>query len=69
VLLLLLLQAWAMLEYLDSVLGRLFKHLKDTGLDKSTYVMIMSDNGSFLMPDEPMKVWLHMKPRVAQEWA
>uniref|UniRef100_A0A383VJP5 Sulfatase N-terminal domain-containing protein n=1 Tax=Tetradesmus obliquus TaxID=3088 RepID=A0A383VJP5_TETOB len=49
------LDAWAMLEYLDSVLGRLFKHLKDTGLDKNTYVMIMSDNGSFLMPDEPKK--------------
>jgi arylsulfatase A-like enzyme len=34
-------QAWAMLEYLDPVLGRLFKRLQNTGLDKSTYVIRM----------------------------
>lgn len=44
--------AWAALEYLDDVLGSLFDHLKSTGLDKTTYVMVMSDNGGALMRDE-----------------
>lgn len=45
-----------MVEYLDDALGRLISYLKASGLDKTTYVMIMSDNGAFLMPDEPTKV-------------
>jgi arylsulfatase A-like enzyme len=50
-----LLQAWAALEYLDEVLGRLFDYLKTSGLDKSTYVMLLSDNGSALLPNEGSK--------------
>jgi arylsulfatase A-like enzyme len=34
------------------VLGSLFNYLKETGLDKTTYVMVMSDNGSALMREE-----------------
>jgi arylsulfatase A-like enzyme len=49
------LQAWAALEYLDEVLGRLFDYLAVSGLDKSTYVMLLSDNGSALLPNENSK--------------
>ncbi|KAF6255124.1 alkaline-phosphatase-like protein [Scenedesmus sp. NREL 46B-D3] len=45
-------QAWAALEYMDEVLGRLFDYLKTSGLDKSTYVMLMSDNGAAMLPNE-----------------
>jgi arylsulfatase A-like enzyme len=34
------------------VLGSLFDYLKATGLDKTTYVMVMSDNGSAMLRDE-----------------
>lgn len=51
-----LLQAWAALEYLDGALGILFDYLKSSGLYKSTYVFLMSDNGSAMMPGESKHV-------------
>lgn len=48
-------QAWAALEYLDKVLGRLFDYLAASGLEKTTYVMLLSDNGSALLPNEGSK--------------
>ncbi|WIA40657.1 hypothetical protein OEZ86_013993, partial [Tetradesmus obliquus] len=48
-------QAWAALEYLDKVVGRLFDYLAVSGLDKTTYVMLLSDNGSALLPNEGSK--------------
>ncbi|WIA17400.1 hypothetical protein OEZ85_014256 [Tetradesmus obliquus] len=44
--------AWAMLQYLDDVLGRLFSFLESSPLGRNTYVMIMSDNGPQLLVDE-----------------
>jgi arylsulfatase A-like enzyme len=41
-----------MLQYIDDVLGRLFSFLESSPLGKSTYVMIMSDNGPQLLMDE-----------------
>ncbi|KAF6264392.1 alkaline-phosphatase-like protein [Scenedesmus sp. NREL 46B-D3] len=52
--------AWAALEYLDDVLGDLFDHLKETGLDKTTYVMVMSDNGAALLRNERASVSMRM---------
>jgi arylsulfatase A-like enzyme len=47
-----LLQAWAMLEWLDGIYGRLFSYLENSPLGKNTYVMIMSDNGPQLLVGE-----------------
>ncbi|KAF6254409.1 alkaline-phosphatase-like protein [Scenedesmus sp. NREL 46B-D3] len=44
--------AWAMVQYLDDVLGRLFSFLESSPLGKNTYVMVMSDNGPQLLNDE-----------------
>uniref|UniRef100_A0A383VTG9 Sulfatase N-terminal domain-containing protein n=1 Tax=Tetradesmus obliquus TaxID=3088 RepID=A0A383VTG9_TETOB len=44
--------AWAMLQYLDDVLGRMFSFLESSPLGRNTYVMIMSDNGPQLLVDE-----------------
>ncbi|WIA17445.1 hypothetical protein OEZ85_014292 [Tetradesmus obliquus] len=41
--------AWAMLEWLDGIYGRLFSFLESSPLGKNTYVMIMSDNGPQLL--------------------
>lgn len=41
-----------MLEWLDSILGRLFDFLDNTGLVNNTYVMITSDNGPQLLKGE-----------------
>jgi arylsulfatase A-like enzyme len=46
------LQAWAMLEWLDGIYGRLFSYLESSPLGKNTYVMIMSDNGPQLLVGE-----------------
>jgi arylsulfatase A-like enzyme len=48
-------QAWAALEYLDHVIGRLLDYLATSGLDETTYVMLLSDNGSALLPNEGSK--------------
>jgi phosphoglycerol transferase MdoB-like AlkP superfamily enzyme len=53
---LVLLQAWAALEYLDGAVGKIFDYLRSSGLDKSTYVMLLSDNGSGLLPGENKRV-------------
>jgi arylsulfatase A-like enzyme len=55
----LLLQAWGMVEYLDSVLGRLLDFLEATGLSDSTYVTISSDNGPALFHTESRAVSEH----------
>jgi arylsulfatase A-like enzyme len=47
------------------VLGSLFDYLKSTGLDKTTYVMIMSDNGSAMLRDERPAVTVSL-PGVCQ---
>ncbi|WIA12915.1 hypothetical protein OEZ85_006532 [Tetradesmus obliquus] len=39
-------EVWAMLEYMDDVLGRLFEYLDGSAFKQDTYVMVMSDNGS-----------------------
>jgi arylsulfatase A-like enzyme len=39
-------QVWAMLEYMDDVLGRLFDYIQGSAFKEDTYVMVMSDNGS-----------------------
>jgi arylsulfatase A-like enzyme len=49
-------QAWAALEYLDGAVGKIFDYLRSSGLAKSTYVMLLSDNGSGLLPGENKKV-------------
>jgi arylsulfatase A len=36
----------AMVESIDANVGRLLQHLKETGLDKNTLVIFMSDNGA-----------------------
>uniref|UniRef100_A0A383WE69 Sulfatase N-terminal domain-containing protein n=1 Tax=Tetradesmus obliquus TaxID=3088 RepID=A0A383WE69_TETOB len=41
--------AWAMLEWLDGIYGRLFSFLESSPLGRNTYVMIMSDNGPQLL--------------------
>lgn len=56
------LQAWAALEYLDDQLGRLFAFLQASGLSKTTYVMVMSDNGAALLPDERKQAWVSAAP-------
>lgn len=38
-------QVWAMLMYLDDVLGRLFDAVASSGLKDSTYIMLTADNG------------------------
>ncbi|WIA28865.1 hypothetical protein OEZ86_011391 [Tetradesmus obliquus] len=45
-------EVWAMLEYMDDVLGRLFDFVANSPLAENTYVMIMSDNGAELFPTE-----------------
>jgi arylsulfatase A-like enzyme len=45
-----------MVEYLDSVLGRLFDFVEATGLAQSTYVTISSDNGAALFHTESRSV-------------
>jgi arylsulfatase A-like enzyme len=51
-------QAWGVVEYMDSVLGRLFSFLEATGLDRSTYVTLSSDNGEALFHTESRAVGL-----------
>ncbi|KAF8064531.1 Galns [Scenedesmus sp. PABB004] len=46
------LESWAQLEYLDELLGRLFTYLESSLLGRDTYVLLMSDNGPMLLPDE-----------------
>lgn len=41
-----------MVEYMDVVFGQFLSYLARTGLDKSTYVFVMSDNGGQLMEGE-----------------
>jgi arylsulfatase A-like enzyme len=41
-----------MLEYMDDVLGRLFDFMERSKLRENTYVMVMSDNGAELYPEE-----------------
>lgn len=43
---------YGFLEYLDSVLGRLFDHLTESGLANSTYVMMTGDNGAAMFEPE-----------------
>jgi hypothetical protein len=38
-------QVWAMLLYLDDVLGRLFESVAASGLADSTYILLTADNG------------------------
>ncbi|KAF6255529.1 alkaline-phosphatase-like protein [Scenedesmus sp. NREL 46B-D3] len=45
-------QVWAMLEYMDDVLGRLFDYMEASPLRDNTYIMIMGDNGSELFDGE-----------------
>ncbi|WIA16297.1 hypothetical protein OEZ85_012998 [Tetradesmus obliquus] len=45
-------EVWAMLEYMDDVLGRLFDFIEASPLRDNTYVMIMGDNGSELFDGE-----------------
>ncbi|KAF6259251.1 alkaline-phosphatase-like protein [Scenedesmus sp. NREL 46B-D3] len=45
-------EVWAMLEYMDDVLGRLFDYVAESPLAENTYIMIMSDNGAELFPTE-----------------
>ncbi|KAF8056142.1 hypothetical protein HT031_006493 [Scenedesmus sp. PABB004] len=40
-----ILDAWANVEFLDDLLGRLFDFLDTSGLASSTYVLLTSDNG------------------------
>jgi arylsulfatase A-like enzyme len=51
-----LLQAWAALEYLDGAIGKIFDFVRSSGLASSTYIMLLSDNGSALMSGESAKV-------------
>lgn len=46
-----------MLEYLDTVLGRLFNYLESSPHRQKTYIMISGDNG----PDMRMEEILHGK--------
>lgn len=46
------LQVWGMLEYMDDVLGRLFDFMERSKLRDNTYIMVMSDNGAELYPEE-----------------
>jgi arylsulfatase A-like enzyme len=41
-----------MLEYMDDVLGRLFDFMEHSKLRENTYVLVMSDNGAELYPEE-----------------
>lgn len=41
-------QVYAMLEYMDDVLGRLFNYLSKNDMYKDTYVLLMGDNGAHL---------------------
>jgi arylsulfatase A-like enzyme len=41
-----------MLEYMDDVLGRLFDYMDSSKLRDNTYVLVMSDNGAELFPEE-----------------
>jgi len=41
-----------MLEYMDDVLGRLFDFMEHSKLRENTYVLVMSDNGAELFPEE-----------------
>ncbi|KAF8072774.1 MAP1D [Scenedesmus sp. PABB004] len=45
-------EVWAMLEYMDDVLGRLFDFINASPLRDNTYVLLMSDNGAELFPTE-----------------
>lgn len=45
-------QVWGMLEYMDDVLGRLFDFMERSKLRENTYVLVMSDNGAELYPEE-----------------
>lgn len=47
-----LLQAWCMIHWLDDILGRLFDFLETSPLRDNTYVMFASDNGPQMLPDE-----------------
>lgn len=47
-----LVQAWAYLEYLDDAVGDLFNKLEASGMDKTTYIFLMGDNGSALLAGE-----------------
>ncbi|KAF6235444.1 alkaline-phosphatase-like protein [Scenedesmus sp. NREL 46B-D3] len=54
---------WAMLMYLDDVLGRLFDAVASSGLKDSTYIMLTADNGPGLpkafMNDELQRLQRH----------
>jgi arylsulfatase A-like enzyme len=41
-----------MLEYMDDVLGRLFDFMERSKLRDNTYILVMSDNGAELFPEE-----------------
>lgn len=45
-------QVWGMLEYMDDVLGRLFDFMEHSKLRDNTYILVMSDNGAELFPEE-----------------
>ncbi|KAI8466606.1 MAG: alkaline-phosphatase-like protein [Monoraphidium minutum] len=49
-------EVWAMLEYMDDVLGRLFDYLETSPLHKNTYVLLMGDNGSELFDGEKRNI-------------
>lgn len=43
----------AMVESIDNNVGRLLKHLKETGLDRNTVVVFLSDNGGLDVEEVP----------------
>lgn len=57
------LQVWGMLEYMDDVLGRLFDFMERSKLRENTYVLVMSDNGAELYPEE--RKGMHREVRTA----
>lgn len=40
------------MQYLDDAIGDLFNQLEANGLDKTTYIFLMGDNGSALLAGE-----------------
>uniref|UniRef100_A0A383VL27 Sulfatase N-terminal domain-containing protein n=1 Tax=Tetradesmus obliquus TaxID=3088 RepID=A0A383VL27_TETOB len=64
------LDAWAALEYLDGAVGKVFDFLRSSGLAKSTYVMLLSDNGSALLRGESKKLRMpsNMKGEKSSIW-
>ncbi len=56
---------YACISYADRELGRLFKYLKDTGLDASTMIVFSSDNGPEGSSEDPTKLEYYSRGETA----